>query len=199
MILANYSVEKMASLRHARRWRRRHIALGVDENVAVFGLGNVESAGHQHFKPIEPPRLPVLVLKAEHHFAPWDTLHVRAQRFPQVVLDLAQHLERLSHLYRVFIEAKVASQCRDAANVDPGHGACAKVHRNPVRLPMIHSIEKPLARCAGCFYRGHISPFHRWAGGSFSTLYSQRHGSGTLREPISRLVPETAEFYPASK
>src|ERR1035437_566853 len=161
MILPDYGIEEVETLRHAARRTSREIPLRIDQSVSIIGHRYIELTGHQYFQPIQRPRLPVLVLKAEQRLASEESLDVDAKLLLQIILDFAKHLERIKHLYGMLVQTEVVTQLRNAANVDSGGHAPAKVHGNVIRLAMIQRVHHAFTRCAYGTCRRHTYPFNK--------------------------------------
>ena len=72
VILADDGVEEVEAFGHAAGGRSGDVALGVDEDVAVFSFSGVEFAADKDGEAVERPGLPILIFKAEHGFAAGD-------------------------------------------------------------------------------------------------------------------------------
>ncbi len=88
-LLANNRIEIVPALGHPAAGRRRTVALGIHEDVAVgLGLG-VKIAGDEHRSAVEQrPWLPIRIFISEHVFPPPDADRVDAEGFHQVWTDL---------------------------------------------------------------------------------------------------------------
>ena len=98
--LPDDGVEESAAHRHAPARRRRFIALGIDQDVAVGLRSGTEIGRHQHFQAAEIPLFPGSSGKAELHLARKHAGDVEPHRRAQVVLHQAQHLPGFVYLYR---------------------------------------------------------------------------------------------------
>ena len=102
-------------------------------------------SGTSTSRPSETPRLPVLVGKAEHGLAREHALDVDPHGLLQIVVDQAQHLERLVHLDRPLRQPVVVAQSGHATDVDAGNGGAAEIDRNAVRLAVFQGREHSLS------------------------------------------------------
>ena len=162
-LLADDGVEVEAALGHSAAGRRRAVALGIHEDVAVGLRLGVEAAGHQHRRAVEGgPRLPVLVLEAEQRLGAAQADHVHPQRLLQVGGDLAEHLVGLGHFDRRAgrVELQCLAELVHAADVHARHGTGAEVQGDAVRLLMVQGRFDALARVhASGLCRGNLDVY----------------------------------------
>src|SRR5450759_2495097 len=144
--LPDDAVEEGAAQGHAPARRRRSIALGIDQDVAVRLRPGPEIAGHQHIQAAEIPLFPARGGKAEHRLAREHAGDVESHRRAQIVLHQAQHLVGLVHLHRPRGQPVVVAQRRHATDVNAGYRGAPKIQRNPIRLAVFQGSAQPVPR-----------------------------------------------------
>ncbi len=142
-------VEEGAAQRHARARRRRLVALGIGQDIAV-GLGSgLEIAGDQHLQTAEGPLFPIRGGSTELGLARKHAGDIEPHGRAQIVLHAAQHLARLMHLHRSRGQSVVTAERRDASDVDAGYVGAPKIQGNAVRLAMFQGGAQPVPRRDG--------------------------------------------------
>ena len=138
--LADDGIEVPATGGHPPAGGHGFVAFGVQQQVAAgFRLG-VEALRDEDGRAVEGgPRLPALVLEAEHRRRRAKRDDVHAQRVDQVRRDLAQHLVRLDDFdgRAGFVQPQRLPQPVDDADVHPGHGAGAQVEGDAIRFLVV--------------------------------------------------------------
>ena len=123
--------------------------------MSPFGSGTVLNAGgHEDRRAVEGgPRLPPLVLEAEHRPRIPQRRHVHAEGVLQVRGDLAEQLVRLDDADRRarLVQPQRLPQPRDAADVHARHRAGPKVQRHAIGLLVIQCRLDALARIHDLF------------------------------------------------